>query len=124
MYATWIPYLAFYFNLPSLTLPMVKPYAPTKKVSKAPKAAAKRRAPKAPRSPAQAGITTIGSSFRTEPMSASYGHVISQPTWLHMEGKVSHPEFGGGVRIAGRQLLCSVTTTAGDSKLFLAMERH
>jgi hypothetical protein len=37
-----------------------------------------------------------------------------------MEGKVQHPELGGGVRIAGRQLLTSVTTTAGDNQLFAA----
>jgi hypothetical protein len=44
----------------------------------------------------------------------------NQPTWLRMEGKVSHPELGGGVRVAGRQLLCSVATTAGDNQLFSA----
>lgn len=66
------------------------------------------------------GVTTQGSNFSTTPMGVAYGHVISTPTWLHMEGKVSHPELGGGVRVAGRQLLCSVTTTAGDSKLLLA----
>lgn len=41
------------------------------------------------------------------------------PTWLRMEGKISHPELGGGIRVAGRQLLTSITTAAG-AELFEA----
>lgn len=65
---------------------------------------------------------TLQGPSRTREMSlpTSYASTLEFPTWLRMEGKVNHPEFGGGVRIAGRQLLTSVTTTAGDSQLFTA----
>jgi len=44
----------------------------------------------------------------------------NEPTWLRMEGRVTHPELGGGVRVAGRQILANIQTTAGDSQLFVA----
>lgn len=55
-------------------------------------------------------------SFRNIPSSTQTTQ--NEPTWLRMEGRVTHPELGGGVRIAGRQILCNITTTAGDSQLF------
>ncbi len=50
----------------------------------------------------------------------AYVESLEFPTWMRMEGKVNHPDLGGGVRVAGRQLLASITTTAGDSQLFVA----
>jgi hypothetical protein len=67
------------------------------------------------------GVTLQGrpSAFNRDPLPTAFSFYNTDPTWLRMEGKVSHPELGGGVRIAGRQLFCSVTTTAGDSQLFV-----
>lgn len=44
--------------------------------------------------------------------------VLKNPVYLRVCGKVSHPDFGDGVRIEGRQLLADITTTAGDNQLF------
>jgi hypothetical protein len=68
------------------------------------------------------GISLIGKNtkltFREIPYSTETTQ--SQPTWLRMEGKVTHPELGGGVRIAGRQYFTNITTTAGDNQIFSA----
>lgn len=57
--------------------------------------------------------------FRSMPTTTEI--VQHEPTWLRMEGRVTHPELGGGVRIAGRQILTNVTTTAVDGGLFVAL---
>lgn len=58
--------------------------------------------------------------MRIQEISNAVGTFISEPTWLRFEGKTTHPELGGGVRIAGRQLLTSLATTAADAQLFIA----
>lgn len=58
-------------------------------------------------------------TFKSDPVNTEIHQ--NEPTWLRMEGRVTHPELGGGVRVAGRQILTSVTTTAGDGQLFVAL---
>jgi hypothetical protein len=60
------------------------------------------------------------SRLYTEEMPSTVASITTEPTWLRFEGKTNHPELGGGVRIAGRQLLTNIATTAGDAQLFSA----
>jgi hypothetical protein len=48
----------------------------------------------------------------------SYMNATVDPTWMRMEGRVTHPELGGGVRVVGRQLMVSVNNTNGSNALF------
>ncbi len=52
------------------------------------------------------------------PRHTSVASDIMQPTRLRAMNAVSHPEYGIGVRIAGRQLVTGLVTTAGDTQLF------
>lgn len=43
---------------------------------------------------------------------------LCNPTYARVCGPVSHPDFGDGIRVEGRQLMTDVTTTGGDNQLF------
>ncbi len=44
--------------------------------------------------------------------------VVTKPTYVERVSEPFHPEFGKGVRLTGRQFVCTVATTASDSQLF------
>lgn len=73
---------------------------------------------KTPRKSRPFDMMSAPSSTRAYSVPTTFYSTTVDPTWLRMEGKIHHPELGGGVRICGRQLLTSITTTAGDSQLF------
>lgn len=52
------------------------------------------------------------------PRHAATAQEVLQPTRLRVMNSISHPEYGMGVRVAGRQLVTGLVTTAGDSQLF------
>ncbi len=66
-------------------------------------------------------VTLLGSNKSKDVSSfapVSYMNATVDPTWMRMEGKVTHPELGGGIRVVGRQLCVSVNNTNGSNALF------
>ncbi len=65
------------------------------------------------------GFTMQGSSRMFETAApVAVDCVMKNPVYLRVNGKVSHPDFGDGVRIEGRQLLVDITTTGSDTTIF------
>lgn len=83
------------------------------------RAAPRKQSKKAPHSPSrpvkfQGDSTTL----QYQPRHSAVAMDILQPTRLRVMNSLAHPELGMGVRVAGRQLVCGLVTTAGDSQLF------
>jgi hypothetical protein len=65
------------------------------------------------------GVSLQGSSRMFESAQpVAVDCILKNPVYIRVSGKVSHPDFGDGVRIEGRQLLADITTTATDFQLF------
>ncbi len=61
-----------------------------------------------------------GSSLTFRELPSNTEVTQNEPTWMRMEGRVTHAELGGGVRIAGRQILANIYTSASTEQLFVA----